>query len=135
MKKYFSLIFFLYLTSSVDGQMDIKNYLDSISKAEKLFRSNKYIESATLYSKTFLQNNDLGRISDRYKAASCWALIGIADSAFYQLNKIVEKGNFSEEELIKADYNLITLQKDQRWKTLLGNIRLNKAKKEKKVNL
>jgi hypothetical protein len=92
---------------------------------ENLFAKKKYREALTAYNTAIAANNDMGRVIHRYKVASCYALLGIPDSAFYQLDRIAIKGRFSGIALISNDYNFISLFNDARWERVLSIIRKN----------
>lgn len=92
---------------------------------DKLFAKKRYREALTAYNTAIAANNDMGRVIHRYKAASCYALLGIADSAFIQLDRIAIKGKFSGIDLISNDYNFKTLFNDARWEKVLAVIRKN----------
>ncbi|TAJ54182.1 MAG: hypothetical protein EPO58_09295 [Chitinophagaceae bacterium] len=119
-------IFLLAFKVTLFSQLPLKEYEDSTAKAYKLFQKKKYAEAVSIYSKTFILNAGMGKVIDRYRTASCWALLNNSDSAFFHLDKIAGKGKFGEFELISADYNFLGLQKDPRWEIIMEKIKLNK---------
>lgn len=106
-------------------------YYGLIRKADSLFKLEEYNGAALLFSSAFATNGGLGLVQDRYDAARTRALAGNADSAFFQLNRIVSKGNFSDIDFIRSDSSLNQLHTDERWHTILDNIQTNKANDEK----
>jgi hypothetical protein len=68
---------------------------------------------------------------DRYNAACSWALAGNSDSAFYQLNRMVDLMDFVDYPKISSDEDFIPLYQDQRWGLLLEKVKKNKQEKEK----
>jgi len=92
------------------------------------FVSKHYLQAGKFYSKAFASNNDRGVVSHRYNAARSWALAGLADSAFYQLNRITKAGYFQELSNIKTDSAFISLRADSRWAQLVNVVQANGVK-------
>lgn len=127
--KYFLLFsFFIFLVSTSFGQDTQKEYALLTKKADSLFILPKYKEAVHLYLSAFDINGGLGKVGHRYKAASCWALLKNSDSAFGQLDKIANKGNFSNYEMIINDSNFNSLHSNPRWQLLIARIKENKNK-------
>jgi len=125
----FLLIFFLTSTYSFSNDQQVtKAYEDNIQKADVLFREKDFQKAVGFYELAFESNNSLGKVRDRYKAASCWALLQKTDSAFFHLERIAFKGNFTDDEFITTDINLIELHRDPRWVRIVERIRQNKLK-------
>ena len=105
-------------------------YYGLIYKADSLYAAKAYKGSALVYSEAFKANGWKGLPEDRYTAACSWALAAIPDSAFFQLNSIATKENYTNYEHITTDTNLNSLHADRRWTALLGLIKENKEKAE-----
>ncbi len=111
-----------------------KQYSDFVKKADSLYKVKDYKNSALNYSSAFKANGWKDFIKDRYNAACSWALSGNADSAFFQLNRIATKVNYSNYEHITTDSDLDGLHRDKRWLPLIELIKQNKDKAEANLN-
>ena len=116
------------------GQTIPKEYYFFIQQADSLFKIKEYKNSAFIYNKAFSVNERKAFPNDRYKSACSWAMANYADSAFYHLNRLVTKSNFSDYNYITTDENLNSLHTDMRWQELLKTIKANKDKIEGKYN-
>ncbi len=116
----FSLSFSIQLWSQVKAP---DAYFVWIKSADSLFKIPNYPLAAKHYSQAFKNFEGKGFMSDRYQAACAWAMAGIADSAFFQLEKIVWKGKFDEYFRIVADTNLVSLHTHTRWEPLVTQVR------------
>jgi len=117
------LLFFAPFYNNLFAQSD-SIYQACIKKADSLYYNKEFLKSAETFSAAFMYNNDRGLVRDRYNAACSWALSNNKDSAFYQLYRIAEKGNFKDylnlKEILKIIsiyqvikiYNLCTKMKD-----------------------
>jgi hypothetical protein len=105
-------------------------YKKLIHKADSLHKTKNDSLSAFTYTSAFNKYGWMGIINthDRYGAACSWALAGYTDSAFYYLDRIATKGNFSDFGHISLDFDLISLQNDVRWLPLLDLIKQNMDK-------
>ncbi|MEJ5963776.1 DUF6624 domain-containing protein [Pedobacter immunditicola] len=115
-----SIIVFNYVI--VRGQEN--KYDLFITQADSLFKKDEFLSSALSYSKAFETNKWRGRIDHRYGAAIAWAKAGVPDSALFQLEKIVNSGNYIDYNRLISDSSFTYLHKNGRW-----NIILNKLKK------
>jgi hypothetical protein len=115
------------------GQVSSPDYFYFIKKADSLYETNDFKNSALNYSLAFKTNNWNGRTTDRYNAACSWALAGNADSAFSQLYRIT-KTYYSYYNHIIEDNDLVSLHNDQRWKPLMDTFKINKENAEAKLN-
>src|SRR5262245_17853902 len=99
-----SLLVFICVTAvKLDrGQDNAAGYDQLVEKADSLHKFNKYKESAFTYSKAFELNGWLAPIYDRYNAACSWALAGYSDSAFYNLQRVANKGYYFKEKDIES---------------------------------
>lgn len=126
------LLLFCITTNLCLGQT--KEYLIFIKKADSLYRVKDYRNSASNYSSAFKANGWKGLASDRYNAACSWALTGNADSAFFQLDRIARKANYSNYGHITTDSDLDGLHSDKRWLPLIDRVKQNKDKAEANLN-
>ena len=116
------------------GQNIIKEYPDLIRKADSLYKAKDYKNSAIKYADAFKANGGKGVTNDRYNAACSWALASVADSAFFQLDRIATLANYTNYGHIIKDTDLVSLHNDPRWKPLLEKIKQNKDKAEANLN-
>ncbi len=108
---------------------------DSLStKAYELYEAKQFRASAETYSMAFKSLDWKGTSNDRYNAACSWALAGVPDSAFFQLNKLVTAMKYKNYNHITTDTDLNSLHEDKRWKPLLEQIKQNKEKAEAQLN-
>lgn len=134
MKKAILYLILLFSTIFSFGQKAPNEYYDLIKKADSLFKNMEYINSAETYSEAFKIFDWKGFMGDRYKAARAWALASKIDSAFYQLNYIATKQNYSYYKNITTDDFLKSLHMDKRWGPLIEIIKSNKDKLEINYN-
>jgi hypothetical protein len=127
MQNYFLIIFFI-AANICSAQSP--EYAVFIKKADSLYKVKNYLSSAEHYSYAFRANGWKGMIYDRYSAACAWVLAGNADSAFFQLNRIATKGNFSDYAQLTTDKDLAGLYPDKRWQPLVELVRLNRDRTE-----
>jgi hypothetical protein len=133
MKIKYNLTFVICLLMQQSGytQEAPSGYADLVRKADSLYDAKDYKASATTYTKAFKVFGWRGYITDRYNAACSWALAGNADSAFFNLERIAFKGNYTSYSHITTDTDLEFLHSDKRWEPLLQQIKANKEKEEK----
>jgi hypothetical protein len=110
-----------------------QEYTEHINIADSLYNFKKFKLSALEYSKAFETLGWKGYPDDRYNAACSWALANEPDSAFFQIDIVVKKSNYSNLKHITTDPDLVSLHTDKRWNEYLEMIRSNKEKAE--VNL
>jgi hypothetical protein len=104
-------------------------------KADSLYKVRDYKNSAFTYSAAFKSFGWLGLIEDRYNAACSWALAGYADSAFYNLERVANKGLYYDPKRLSSDEDLKSLHTDQRWQPLIDQMTKNKEKAEAGLNM
>src|SRR5258706_13060513 len=131
MKKIIFLLGSCIATSSFAQRAE---YIALVKKADSLYKARDFKMSAQAYSSAFKINGWKGRSDDRYNAACSWALAHDADSAFFQLNRIATKGNYTNYGHINEDADLNSLHHDKRWQPLLEIIKQNKEKAEANLN-
>ncbi|MXV13899.1 DUF6624 domain-containing protein [Hufsiella ginkgonis] len=107
----------------------------NVKLAEQYYRSGDFLKAAQSYSQAFFSNKNLGLITDRYKAACCWAMTNEVDSSFYQLEKIVKTGFYTNYHEIVTEPDLIVLHNDSRWKNIIMTIKALKDKERENLNL
>lgn len=134
MKKSLLTLLFAILITVAFGQQMPTGYAEFVKQAEILYKAKDYKNSAAAYSKAFEANGWKGFSDDRYNAACSWALAEVPDSAFFQLNRIATRANYTNYEHITTDKDLKSLQDDKRWPLLLELIKRNKGKEEANFN-
>ena len=125
---------FFLLTTFVFGQNIPKQYFDLVNIADSLYQAKDYKDSAYKYAEAFEANGWKALSKDRYNAACSWALAAVSDSAFFQLERIATRANYTNYGHITTDPDLISLHNDSRWKPLLEKIKQNKDKEEENLN-
>ncbi len=125
------LLFSAYLTT---GQNVSSEYEKLVKTADSLYKAKDYKNSALKFSEAFKSIGWKGTQNDRYNAACSWALTAVPDSAFFNLERIVNKLEFSNYNHIMADPDLVSLHQDARWKPLMEKVKLNKEKAEANFN-
>lgn len=125
------LLFFAPFYNNLFAQSD-SIYQACIKKADSLYYNKEFLKSAETFSAAFMYNNDRGLVRDRYYAACSWALSNNKDSAFYQLYRIAEKGNFKDYLNLSSDKDLQSLHEDERWKILVEKVKSNLEKNNRK---
>ncbi len=124
----FSLSILLVFTMVSSAQNAL--YTQYAKEADSLYKAKDYLKSAQRYSDAFKVNGWKGMSPDRYNAACSWALAGVPDSAFFQLNRIATKANYTNIGHITQDTDLNSLHGDKRWQPILAIIKGNKDKEE-----
>ena len=134
MKQTALIIAFFFTTTLTFGQNIPQEYFDLVKKADSLYNAKDFRNSANKYSDAFKANGWKGLPNDRYNAACTWALAAVPDSAFFQLDRIATKSNYTNYGHITTDPDLNSLHNDNRWKPLLEKIKQNKDKAEANLN-
>jgi hypothetical protein len=119
---------FLLFKSNISAQNAL--YQKYAKEADSLYEAKDYLKSAQKFSDAFKTNGWKGLSTDRYNAACSWALAGVPDSAFFQLDRIATKSNYTNLGHITNDTDLNSLHDDKRWQPLLATIKSNKEKEE-----
>jgi hypothetical protein len=130
MKKLMILTILSLLVFNSSFGQDITKYSEIIKEAWSLYESKDYLKSGEMYSDAFDALGGKGMVNDRYNAACSWALANKPDSAFVQLFKIAEKGNYTNYGHITTDTDLNSLHNDERWAKVITIIKSNKEKEE-----
>ncbi|MCE3296066.1 MAG: hypothetical protein K0R65_1780 [Crocinitomicaceae bacterium] len=130
-----SLIFILLLPAGkLLGQGVSPEYSRLTKTADSLYRAKSFRSSADTYSAAFRSLGWKGLSADRYNAACSWALAGVPDSAFFQLDRIASLSNYTNYGHITTDPDLNSLHGDKRWEPVLEKVRKNKEKAEINLN-
>lgn len=132
MKKAFLFLAFTFSLLYSYGQINQHDLL--IKKADSLYKAKDFKNSAFTYSEAFKANGWKSTSNNRYNAACSWALANVADSAFYNLNRIARMMNYKNYGHITTDTDLASLHSDARWNPLLVTIKANKDKAEANLN-
>lgn len=133
-KILFIFIFSILSIAAVWGQDMPRGYYQFIREADSLYMLKEYDKSAHKYSDAFKSNFWRGSIVDRYHAACSWALSSVPDSAFYQLNQILEKSTLLKYEDLVFEECLGSLHKDNRWNEIVEITKKRKEVEEKDYN-
>ena len=91
-----------------------------------LYEAGHYLQSAEAFSYAFESLGWKGAMDDRYNAACAWAQAGNNDSAFFQLDKIATKLNYSGLYQMITDPALVSLHNDSRWPDVCALVKQNK---------
>lgn len=134
MKNTSMLLAFVLNATLAISQSLTPEYSLLIKKADSLYQNKDYEKSALAFSEAFKTIGWKGLSNDRYNAACSWALSNNPDSAFFNLNRIATKSNYTDLEHITSDPDLIALHSDIRWELLIDLIKQNKEKSEINLN-
>ena len=107
-----------------------ERYAELTKEAWQLYEEKEYLMSARKYAKAFIALGGKGIVNDRYNAACSWALANEIDSAFVQLFKIAQNGNYTNLGHITTDTDLNSIHNDKRWNEVIEIIKSNKEKSE-----
>ncbi len=127
--KQIALLLGLLAMGAAYGQ-DRQQYSELINEAWSLYESEDYLQSGKIYAEAFVALGGKGMVSDRYNAACSWALADVPDSAFAQLIRIGEKGNYTNLEHLSSDPDLEPLHNDERWAKVIEIVTANKEAAE-----
>lgn len=131
MKKQIFFIFFYLFIYNFTFCQDKEKYSELIKDAWCLYGSKEYLSSGQKYNEAFIVFGGKGYVDDRYNAACSWALANEVDSAFVQLFKIAQNGNYSNLNHITSDTSFTLLHNNARWSEVIEIIKTNKEEKEK----
>jgi hypothetical protein len=128
MRKILLVILLMFIVRESYSQNP--QYNEHIRIADSLYTAKNFKQSALEYSKAFETIGWKGYVGDRYNAACSWALANEPDSAFFNIDVIVKKGNYTNLGHISVDPDLVSLHSDKRWNEYIDLIRINKEKAE-----
>lgn len=134
MNKFISFLVLSLLILRVSYGQDEAKYAELIATAWNLYQSKDYLASGIKYAEAFKAHDGNGKVSDRYNAACSWALAKQPDSAFVQLYKIANNGNYTNYNHITIDKDLVSLYTDERWPKLIAIVKQNKEKAEQHLD-
>lgn len=126
MKTTTILITLLISATALLAQNNHQMYDDLIRKADSLYQVKDYKNSALTFSRAFKANDWNATSREHYNAACSWALANVPDSAFYHLNYVATKMNYTNYGHIKRDPDLKSLHNDKRWQALIELVKANK---------
>ncbi len=127
-------VFLIFLCPATVSYGQINQHDRLIKQADSLYKANDFKNSAFTYSEAFKANGWKSTSANRYNAACSWALANVADSAFFNLNRIASMMNYKNYGHITTDTDLVSLHTDARWNPLLITIKANKDKAEVNLN-
>ncbi|MBK6345127.1 MAG: hypothetical protein IPF68_04195 [Bacteroidales bacterium] len=114
MKTKMLFMIFLISTISIFGQGVSQKYPALIRIADSLYNAKDFKNSAFAFSKAFKVNGWKASSKEHYNAACSWALANEPDSAFYHLNHIATKMNYTDYGHIKVDPDFKSLYNDKK---------------------
>jgi hypothetical protein len=117
---------FLGMARRTTGQNLTVRYYVLIEKADSLYNSNDYENSALVYGQAFRSITGFGKMDDLYDAGRAWALAKNTDSSFSKYYLIAKDLKYNDYAGISSDPDLIVLHNDKRWVSLLQIIKKNK---------
>lgn len=112
-------------TCAAFAQEAPRAYQTLVLEADSLLAQKQYLPAAQKYSAAFKSFGWKGYVTQRYNAAQSWALAGIADSAFFNLERIASKANFSDFRTLQQDTAFVLLRSDARWPELVRLVKTN----------
>jgi hypothetical protein len=125
-----TLAFILFSFSKVYAQPTSAEYSKLIQDGWRLCLHKDYTNSAKLYEKAFVLNNNVP-LADRYNASCIYALASNSDAAFRHLFIIANDLKWNDLNHLKKDSDLNSLHADARWKGLIAVVSKNKQDIEK----
>lgn len=131
--KNIAIVFFVS-TIEVCAQQNEAEYKSLVKKADSFYTAKDYKNAANTYSKAFKSIGWKGYPNDRYNAACSWALAGVSDSAFFNLERIAKLSNYQDYESLLKDPDLNSLHGDKRWQSVTELVKQNKEKAEANLN-
>lgn len=119
-------MFCVITTQLLFAQIPSSEYKMLVIKGDSLYKVKDYKNSALAYSSAFKDFGWKGTPKDRYNAARSWTLANIPDSAFFCLDRLVNKINYDDYDKIIIEEDFNSLHKDKRWLPLIDQIKQNK---------
>jgi hypothetical protein len=106
----------------------MEQYSTLVKEASNLYNTKEYSTSAQKYNEAFSTIEGKAIPNDRYNAACSYALSSNIDTAFYHLFRLAKTASkYKYYNHLKADFNLNSLHKDERWEELLVIVKANKV--------
>ncbi len=128
-----TLLFLLALLAAnirAHAQEAPPTYHSMILGADSLLARQQYLAAARMYSGAFKIFGWKGYATDRYKAAQSWAMAGVADSAFFNLERLATKANYKDFKSLEQDTAFASLRSDARWPALANLVKKNSGIEE-----
>ncbi len=123
-------LFFLLLASPLFGQSPA--YQALARQADSLFHRGEFAASGAAFSQAFEMLGWRGYPEDRFTAARAWSRAGVPDSAFFQLQRLLDKTDFLDKDdawTLETDFDM--LQNDLRWQRLTTQWHLKQERMER----
>ena len=134
MKTTIFLLTLLISATALLAQNNHQKYDVLIRKADSLYQVKDYKNSAHAFSDAFNAPDAEITMNHRYNAACSWALANVPDSAFYHLNYVATKMNYTDYGHITRDSDLKSLYGDKRWQALIELVKANKDEAYRKID-
>ena len=128
------IIFLAFILSANQLFAQSAGYKTWVARADSLSYAGQAREAAEAYSTAFSYFGWKGFVEDRYKAARAWTLAGVPDSAFFQLNKLVDKLLLKDDAKLIAEPDFSMLHKDFRWTRMLTQIQIQRTREAAQSN-
>lgn len=128
MKRFLTFTLLVLTQMGLFGQDIEEQYAKYITKADSLYNLKDFKSASVSYSTAFKYTGWKAFSEDRYKASCSWAQAGIPDSAFYNLNRLLQGNNFFDFDRIKKELSFVILYSDKRWDSILEIIKIKDAK-------
>jgi hypothetical protein len=109
-------------------------YEPLVRAADSLLAQKQYLPAAQKYSAAFKSFGWKGYTTHRYDAARSWAFAGVADSAFFNLERITAKANFGDFNALEQEPAFAALRSDARWPELIKQAKKNSGINEATFN-
>ena len=126
MKSTILFLTLLVYTASVLCQTNTGRYDVLIRKADSLYQVKEFEKSGYAFTDAFNAPDSRITRNHRYNAACSWALANHPDSAFYYLNYVATKMNYTDYGHIKGDPDFKSLYGDKRWQSIIELVKANK---------
>ena len=126
MKTTILLLGLLVCGADLTGHTITHKYDFLIRQADSLYQVKDFKNSAFAFSAAFKAPDSKITRNHRYNAACSWALANYPDSAFYQLNYVATKMNYTDYGHIKGDPDFKSLYSDKRWESIIVLVKANK---------
>ena len=120
---------YLFITCLLAGNLSAQkvpeSYLEQISKADSCTKMGDLVSALKFYNIAIQKNNGLATVRDRYNMSVCFANLREFDSAFYQLDKIVNGGKLSKVLILETNPAFNEMKADKRWDIIINQAKEN----------
>jgi hypothetical protein len=134
MKAIYFLLAFFY-AGALYAQQPPPAFYEAVSRCDSFYMAKQCKAGALAYNQLFITYPTFVQWTERYNAASNWALAGDVDSAFIQLYKAAENPDFTAYNQLATDPDLDNLHTDSRWEILTKDIRQRRDNKFPNANI